>query len=64
MSKQDKLPHYWICDECAKKKGGKIPPGSCGTMCGGECKYCGDKNAVLTPIVDFKWPGGSDPVWD
>jgi hypothetical protein len=64
MKKQDKLSHYWICDSCAKEKGGAIPPGACNTSCMGLCQYCGEKEGFLTPIVDYKWPGGPDPVWD
>lgn len=51
------LPHYWICDWCAKERGGEPPKGAV-TMKGGECPYCEGKYQVgaLTPIVDFKWP--------
>ena len=50
-----KLPHYFICMECATEKGGVIPPDSCNTVHEDQCPYCG-KTATLVPIVDFNWP--------
>lgn len=55
--KKDELPHYWICAECAEKKGGKMPVGHICTVCHDKCEYCGKEDTVI-PIRDFRWPPG------
>jgi len=48
--------HYWICEECAEKAGGKFPEGHVCTVTVGTCKSCGSANVMLIPWVDFDWP--------
>lgn len=54
---------YWICDECAKKKGG-IPPDWAVTVTKGNCAYCNAKDVILTPTCDYRWQDGRKPIWD
>lgn len=56
MSKLKKLPHYWICSDCADRMGAKFPEGHICTSCMGDCGYCGTKDTRCTPVVDFDWP--------
>lgn len=51
-----KFPHYWLCGDCAKNKGGVWPEGHCATVMQGDCPYCGTKNVTIIPWVDFNWP--------
>ena len=62
-SKKSGFQHYYMCYECAEKKGGKMPPNHCCTVTSGKCEYCGDDKVTLIPYVDFKWPGKAF-VWD
>lgn len=55
-SKKKEFPHYWICDSCAVKKGGKFPIGHACTITQGTCNYCKKDQVVLIPYVDFDWP--------
>lgn len=60
IKEQPRKDKYWICNECAKKKGLTPPKGSV-TMISGLCGYCEQPDeATLTPIVDFN--GGEK--WD
>lgn len=52
---QEMLPHYWICSDCAKEKGGTWPEGHCATCSLGDCPYCGKKDVTIIPYVDFNW---------
>lgn len=55
------FPFYWICDECARSKGGKWPKGHVATATSGMCMYCRGENQRLSntiiPYVDYDWPG-------
>lgn len=55
-----KLGKYWICDECAKEKGGTIRNRIC-TVAHGTCSWCSGKKQLyiyVTPIRDFNWADG------
>lgn len=55
---------YWICDECAKKKGWK-PVDWAVTIIKGLCGYCERTDETfLTPTVDFHKGGGKEPIFD
>lgn len=61
----------FICDDCAEKYEAK-PKSGIVTRHMGECKYCGNERAMLTPVRDFwlkkdtppyeYWLGPSDKV--
>lgn len=53
---KERFPHYSMCDDCAKAKGG-VPSGDACTVTQGTCPYCGTENVTLTPWVDYDWPG-------
>lgn len=54
---------YWICSECAKKKGWKEPDHAVTQMMG-KCGWCKiGIETVLTPVVDFSGPG-KKAIWD
>ena len=54
---------YWICSECAEKKGWTGPDGAV-TCIAGLCGHCDRPDQVtLTPVVDFSGPGKT-PIWD
>lgn len=57
---KEKFPHYWICDACARERGGIWPEGHVATLALTECQYCnGDKhlsNEAIAPWVDYNWP--------
>ena len=60
---EEKFPHYWICDACAKERGGVWPEGLCATLLQTACKYCRgekQKEEFIAPYVDYDWP--ADPV--
>lgn len=61
--KQGSLPHWNICDACAKERKG-APPSWAVTCTKGTCKYCGTENVTLTPVCDYRWPNGREPIWD
>lgn len=53
------FPHYWICSECAKERGGSWPKGHVATFSQMLCKYCkGDKQGeeFIAPYIDYNWP--------
>lgn len=54
---------YWICDKCAAERKWESPTWSV-TVMKGTCGYCGAEDVMLTPVTDFKKPGGREPVWD
>lgn len=51
---------YWICDTCAKERGGKWPKGHVATVSLMKCGYCDGKNhgsqEAIAPWVDYNWP--------
>lgn len=51
---------YWICDACAKERGGVWPEGHVATLADVPCRYCDDKHRKpgerIAPWVDFDWP--------
>ena len=60
MPDKQYFPHYWICDECAKQRGGIWPKGHCATIAIKTCQYCEVKNHTesegIAPWVDYDWP--------
>lgn len=52
----DWIEHYFMCDDCAKARGGVYPVGRTCTMQIGVCGYCKKKGKWLTPWCDFNWP--------
>jgi len=63
MTEEEKFPHYWICDACAKEKGGVWPKGHQATAMEDICPYCrGIKQLTvhIMPWVDFNWPKDID----
>lgn len=48
----------WICDDCAKKKGGKEVLGHLATYHVGRCGVCKENKNVTEPR-DFKWAYGA-----
>lgn len=60
MKLNKKLPHYWLCAQCAEEKGGVMEDDRGITVCAGDCPYCGDKNVALIPWVDYNWPKDRD----
>lgn len=54
-----KFPHYWICDACAKERGGVWPENQCATIASKICEYCNGKSQIepcIAPWVDYDWP--------
>lgn len=58
-NKEDELEHYFMCNDCAVKKGGIYPEGHVCTMTFGECPYC-KRTRTLIPWCDFNWPKDRD----
>lgn len=56
MSEPIYKTHYWLCEPCANKFGGKFPERHIFTVTVGECKHCHEKDVTLIPWVDFNWP--------
>lgn len=59
MNLKNKFPHYWICDACAKERGGEWPDKHGATLAKKICEYCSGKNQVddfIAPWVDYDWP--------
>jgi hypothetical protein len=57
MSNKDKFPHYHMCEDCGKEKGGNLDGVGCITVIKGICKYCEwPQEQVLIPWIDFNWP--------
>lgn len=55
---KDLFPHYWICDNCAKERGGEWPDEHVATVAKKMCKYCDGKNQTndfISPYVDYDW---------
>ena len=50
------MKHYWLCGDCAKKKGGVWPKGHVATSILGKCPYCKKEDESLVPYVDYNWP--------
>ena len=50
-----KLPHDYICADCATARGATWPEGHCATFHPATCEYCG-KEAGLCNIGDYNWP--------
>lgn len=59
MNRKEIFPHYWICCNCAKERGGTWPPGHIATLAYIKCEYCDGKNhtanEAIAPWVDFDW---------
>lgn len=49
------MKHYWLCSDCAIKKGGVWPKGHVATVIMGKCPYCRTEDVTLIPWVDFNW---------
>jgi hypothetical protein len=62
--KEDRASKYWICGECADKKGWKGP--AWGVTCiRGLCGHCDRPDVtLLTPTIDFDRGPGKPAVWD
>lgn len=52
-----KLGKYWICRDCANKKGW-VEMNEPHTVCEGTCSWCNKKNKVLVPERDFNKKNG------
>lgn len=52
-----------ICDQCAAEKKWQAPTWAV-TVTKGTCPFCGMQDVILTPVVDFRKPGGKGVVWD
>ncbi len=64
MKKPERMDKYWICDECAAKRGWRIPADACNTVIYGLCGHCDDTEiVVLIPTRDFKGKNKT-PVFD
>lgn len=55
MKYVDPLPHYWICDACANKRGG-VYFKTCSTASLVECQYCNEVEDFIFPVRDYRWP--------
>ncbi|MFN9115841.1 MAG: hypothetical protein ACK5XN_37805 [Bacteroidota bacterium] len=52
----DMFPHYWICMDCAKQKGGTFPKNHvCTVVADSICEYCNKQKDSIVPFVDFDW---------
>lgn len=63
--KKLELPHYFICSDCAKERGGRWPECHCATMHYDKCEYCGRLEQALCATTDYLW--GKEKtlkVWD
>lgn len=60
---QPKKKPWNICDSCAAERKWE-PPTWAVTVMQGTCGYCGAEDVMLTPVCDFRRPGGRDVVWD
>lgn len=57
-------PKYWICSDCANKKGWVFPKWPVTTVIG-ICGYCKEPiETTLIPIVDFDKKDGKPVVVD
>lgn len=55
---------YWICDDCADKRGWKAPDNGI-TVIRGKCGHCKSGHEVtLIPVRDFTHKGNRVRVWD
>lgn len=58
------LHHYFICFDCAKGKGGKLPESGVHTCHAGDCAYCKKENITLIPTRDFRWSQKGYPKYE
>lgn len=64
IKKQKRGDKYWICPDCAVKRGWYVPPDRCNTVILGLCGHCDREDAVpITPVVDFVC-NGRQPIFD
>lgn len=56
VDKPLRLPHYWICPECAADRGGTWPEGHVATCSFDTCPYCKSNLGTVAPIADYDWP--------
>lgn len=57
VNKAERASKYWICKDCASKKGWHLPDHNI-TVIIGLCGHCSRKDEVtLTPQCDFVGPG-------
>ena len=47
----------YLCDECARRNGGKWPKGHAATMHIGKCDICKNERS-LANVGDWDWPDG------
>jgi hypothetical protein len=60
---KERTSKYWICNDCAEKKGWKAPEWAV-TCTSGLCGWCDSPlEESLTPTVDFSGPG-KKAIWD
>ena len=60
---KERASQYWICGDCAHKKGWVMPtyPVTCTS---GLCGHCDRPDSIyLIPTVDFT-KNGVEPLWD
>jgi hypothetical protein len=57
--KKPKPTYVWICDECARRNGGKWPEGHLGTFHEDHCGWCKEWKVVTEPrdYRGVRWPG-------
>lgn len=61
---KERTSQYWICSDCAEKKGWKCVEYAI-TVIHGLCGWCGRKDVTtLIPTCDFNKPGGKKALWD
>lgn len=54
MKQSKRIETYWICEDCADKRGWSFPKGYVGTVISGLCGHCNRKDeATLIPTRDF-----------
>ncbi len=64
IKKTDRMPKYWICGDCADKKGWKLVPWPV-TCTAGLCGWCDrEDDTTVIPICDFTGPKGKKATWD
>lgn len=64
MTEKQKYNSY-ICDDCAKTKGGVMPSDSCNTYHYDTCPYCNEPNKTLCATTDYAYPKlGKKAIWD
>jgi hypothetical protein len=55
--------HYWICTDCAEKRG--LKPVDWAVTCVLQaCPYCGEEKMLACKHTDFTKDGVEPKVWD